>query len=85
MPTTHNHLGNTYKEMGNIKDALTEYTTAIELDPAIADFHNNLGIVYTNIGQLEEAIKEFETAIRLDSKLANVHNNLGIADAKRVI
>src|SRR3989339_1323208 len=83
LPATHNHLGNTYKEIGNIKDALTEYKTAIELDPATADFHNNLGIIYTNIGQLEEAIKKFETAIRLDSKLANVHNNLGIAHAKK--
>ena len=84
MPATHNHLGNTYKEMGNIKNALAEYKTAIELDPATADFYNNLGIVYTNIGQLEEAMDEFETAIRLDPKLANTYNNLGIAHAKRV-
>ncbi|MBI3610942.1 MAG: tetratricopeptide repeat protein [Nitrospirae bacterium] len=74
----HYNLGNVYKRRGRLEEAITEYQTAINLQPDYANAHHNLGVVYKDLGRLEDAIKEYQTALKLQPDFV-AHHNLGVA------
>src|ERR1019366_2557432 len=39
----HNDLGNALATAGRVREAITEYETALRMKPAYAEAHNNLG------------------------------------------
>lgn len=69
----------TYARNLDWQDALTLWTSAVEVNPAAALSHNNLGNVLMEMGRLPDAIAEFQTALRILPASADTHFNLGIA------
>ena len=60
-------LGMTLHGLDRIDEALLQYQTAIEIDPAFANAHERIGGIYYEVrGQLDEAAIWFRTAVALD-------------------
>ncbi|MDA8326733.1 MAG: tetratricopeptide repeat protein [Nitrospiraceae bacterium] len=62
----HNNLGQLYSKNGDFKEAVSEFETAVRLQPGNADIHYNLGCAYMQLIQLEPAAREFEETLKLD-------------------
>jgi tetratricopeptide (TPR) repeat protein len=79
----HTNLGILYRdrhyEQYDIGKALSEYQTAIRLDPKDAWPHNNRGNVYRDQHKPDAAISEYLTATRLDPDGATPHVGLCVA------
>ena len=73
----HYNLGNELAKKNDMDGAITEYRTALNLNPAYVEAHINLGNALHAKGDLERALAEFRTALRLNPSLAIAHNNLG--------
>ena len=75
----HNNLGQAYAKLGKTDDAMAEYTTAAQLDPANAGlYYYNLGAILTNTGKLEEANAAFDKAIAADPNRADPYYWKGV-------
>ncbi|MBF0345660.1 MAG: tetratricopeptide repeat protein [Nitrospirae bacterium] len=74
----HFKLGEIHEQQGNLTDAATEYSMAIELNPNYAEAHNNLGVVYGKQGKLDDALKEIDKALSIKPDYADAHSNLGL-------
>jgi protein O-mannosyl-transferase len=76
----HAGLGFAYAEKGWPEKAISEYVTALKLQPhspaRAADIHNNLGVVYWKMGLTDQARAEFEAAARMDPGNASFAENL---------
>ncbi|HTW66028.1 MAG TPA: tetratricopeptide repeat protein [Bryobacteraceae bacterium] len=76
----HVNLGNALLEIPDrAPQAISEYQTALRIDPNYADAHNNLGAIFLQSGRITEAIAEYQAAVRLDPAYADARSNLGIA------
>ena len=64
---------------GDFKGAISQFTKAIDLEPAYAEAYNNLGIAHSALGELPEAIGNFKKALELNPTDAVAHINLGNA------
>lgn len=62
---------------GDITEAVTLLTRAVEADPANAEAQSNLGFALTQLGRLDEARPHLDAALRANPRLAGAHNNLG--------
>ena len=71
--------GNTKYGLGDYKGAITDYDTAIRLNPDDATAYNNRGAAKHKLGQRFDAIADYDTAIRLKPDYANAYYNSGIA------
>ena len=78
-PRAHNNLGFALAALGQDREAMSHYTTAIQLQPDYDQAHNNLGVVLERLGQFEEAIAHFQEAVRLNPRYVKAHHNLGLA------
>ena len=65
--------------MGDIKDAISDFTKAIILTPEDYGPYSNRGIAYSALGDLDKAIKDFDKALELNPNYANAYNNRGNA------
>ncbi len=63
---------------GNLRGALRELLSAVELDPTLAVAHNALGLVYHSMSRLPDALTHYEKAIENNPKFSEAHNNLGV-------
>ena len=52
--------------LGEYKSAISDFTTAIKLDPDYPAAYNNRGVAYGNLGEHRSAISDYTTAIKLD-------------------
>jgi serine/threonine-protein kinase len=75
----HNNLGNAFKGLGELDDAVAEYRQAAELDPTASAPHGNLGTLLKDRGDLKGAVAEFRLAIELEPKGGFAHFGLGLA------
>ena len=75
----HNNLGNTLFRHGNVAEAVSCFTRAIELKPDLAEAHTSLGVALASQGHVDEAIAEFKEAIRVSPDYAEAYYDLGIA------
>ena len=64
-------------ELGNIQDAIDNYTKAIELDPENVLAWNNLGGIKSTLGDYQGAIESFTKVIEIDPESAFARNNRG--------
>ena len=78
--------GNTKYYLGDYKGAITDYDSAIRLNPDYATTYYNRGNAKITLGQHFAAIADYDTAIRLNAEahlmmptLPHRHNNRGIA------
>jgi tetratricopeptide (TPR) repeat protein len=75
----HNNLGQAYAKLGQTDQAMAEYTTAAQLDPAEAGmYYFNLGAVLTNTGKPDEAITAFDKALAADPNRADAYYWKGV-------
>jgi predicted O-linked N-acetylglucosamine transferase (SPINDLY family) len=75
----HNNLGEAYRALHRIPEAVACYRRALELEPDVAEVHDNLGITLKAQGKLDEAIACYRRAIELKPDFAEAQYNLGIA------
>ena len=69
----HCHLAATHHKLGEMDEALEEYTQALQFNYANIDALAGRGEIYFNKGQLTEAVTDLKSAIELDpdGKLAS--------------
>jgi protein O-mannosyl-transferase len=77
----HYDLGYAYLRLGRIDEAISEYQTALKLNPDFFGAHYDLGYAYLRLGRIDEAVKEYQTAIKLNPDSADAHYHLGKAYA----
>jgi tetratricopeptide (TPR) repeat protein len=73
-----NNLGETYREMGSIGEALDCYRKAVQYRGGYAEAHSNWGIALMAIGRHAEAEQQLTRAIQLNPQLSNAYFNLGV-------
>ena len=64
----YNERGNRYSRSGIYGKAISDYTSAIELDSTYAEAYFNRGGSYYEVGWYDEAIADLSKAIELDPK-----------------
>jgi len=75
----HNNLGQALAKMGKTEDAIAEYNTAAQLDPANAGlYYFNLGAILTNANKADEANLAFDKAIAADPNKAEAYYWKGV-------
>ncbi len=78
-----NNLGNVYKEIKNIDQAMAALQWAVYINPTLAESRVNLGNIYMLKNKVDDAITEYQAAARINPDDSRVHNNLGNAYHKR--
>lgn len=78
-PWVHYELGNVFRDMGRIADAVRAYRAALVLDAGNAAAHNNLGVVLDGLGELDDAIGHYRQALGAEPDFADAHYNLANA------
>lgn len=73
----HSSLGNCFRKNGLLNNAISEYKTALILDPGYAMDYNNLGSCYNEKGMVYEALNEFTKALKLAPDLPVTYNAIG--------
>jgi Flp pilus assembly protein TadD len=64
---------------GDLAGAITEYRTALRLNPNEVEAHIHLGSALNVTGDPDGAITEYRTALRLNPNEVEAHHNLGLA------
>lgn len=62
----------------HMERAVTDYTSAIELDPQYAKAYNNRGNARASLGDEERALQDYDTALELDDSLVLAYFNRGL-------
>ena len=71
-------------EPWQLRDELTAYQRALELNPESSTVHNNLGVYYLNVvGNHAAAADAFRQALRIDPQNQTAHSNLAAVFRKR--
>jgi len=73
----YSNLGNSLRELGDVKAATEFYLKAIKLNPRFSDAYNNLASTYLQMGQTKQAYETYQMALVLDPELADAQNNMG--------
>ena len=79
----HKGLGTSYLTSGNSTNAIKEYETAIQLNPALKEVRNNLGRIYLNNGQLEKAGHLFDEELSINPSNAVCYYNQALLRLKQ--
>jgi tetratricopeptide (TPR) repeat protein len=64
---------------GDLDRAISDYSSAIELDPTYTDAYNNRGNAKNERGDPDGAISDFNQALKLNPKYAYAYNNRALA------
>jgi tetratricopeptide (TPR) repeat protein len=78
-----NNLGNVYKSINNVNQAMASLQWAVYINPSLAESRINLGNIYLIKDRTDDAIAEFQAAIRISPNDSKSHYCLGIAYQKR--
>ncbi|MBW2981510.1 tetratricopeptide repeat protein [Candidatus Woesearchaeota archaeon] len=73
----HLKSGNSRFGVGKLNEAISEYETAIRLDPVYAAAYNNLGVAKGRIKDFDGAAAALKKAIEIKPEDIKAHNNLG--------
>ena len=74
----HCNLANELVKQKNVREAITHYREAIEINPYYASAHSNLGAALAAQGKDEEAITHYLAAIKIKPDQEEAHSNLGV-------
>ncbi|MEZ4672414.1 MAG: DUF4062 domain-containing protein [Anaerolineae bacterium] len=69
--------GTLFYQQGQLADAITAFTSAIELDPQNAVPYNGRGLTYADLDRLDEALSDYNRAIELDPTFPYAYGNRG--------
>jgi tetratricopeptide (TPR) repeat protein len=81
-PAAHLNKAVVHTDQQHPNDALTEYLTALRIDPAFIPGRVNLAMLYDQLGKKKEAEQEFREVIRLAPKLGEAYYSLGLLIAE---
>ncbi len=73
----YSHKGLMYYAIKDYKNALENYTKAIELGDKDAKTFSNMGTLYSEIGQPDKAIENYRKAVQYDPRFVDARRNLG--------
>lgn len=73
------HLGNIYKEMARLDEAIKCYSVAAMLNPTLVEAYSNLGNACKDTGRMEAAITNYRAALMLKPDLPEALCNLAHA------
>ena len=62
----HYNLASALQDMGQIDEAIVNFTRALEIDPTYVDAHFNLGIAFQDKGRYEDSHKCYANAVKLE-------------------
>jgi Flp pilus assembly protein TadD len=77
----HNERGILHLEKGQLDQAITEFTKAIELDPKSDWAYSNRGLAYVRKGQYDQAISDCNKALEINPRDAKAYFGRGLAYA----
>jgi tetratricopeptide (TPR) repeat protein len=77
MPQLYFERGNVFHQMGNLAQALSDYSFAIEKTTNFAQAYCNRGVVHYDLGQFNQALEDYQQALILDPHLIEAHINQG--------
>jgi tetratricopeptide (TPR) repeat protein len=72
--------GNIHAHQGTLKEALSDYNRALELDPKLAEGYVNRGFVLNDLRQPAKASQDFQAALQIQGDYGEAHLGLGFAD-----
>jgi Flp pilus assembly protein TadD len=75
----HLTAGRTFLQAGRINEAIAELSTAVSLDPKLAEAHSLLGLAFDQKGLRDRAKESYEKAMRAEPEDAQTLNNLGFS------
>ena len=78
-PHAHNNLGNAFRDLNRLDEALASYDRALALRPDYAEAYNNRGIALQFLNRLDEALTSYDRALALRPDYAEAYNNRGNA------
>lgn len=78
----YNREGDRCYSLKQYKEAVENYTRAIQLQANNSIFYNNRGCAYDDLGEYDKAVADYNKAIRLDPQDASVYVNQGYLFAK---
>ena len=81
LPLFYNNSAKAHSVEGDLAQAISFLTTAIELNPRYAEAYSNRGAFHDALGQLNNALADLNKAIELDPQFAAAYYNRGIAYA----
>ena len=70
-------------KQGNLPQAISDFTKAIEINPNLADAYYGRGIVYGEQGNFTQAISDCTKAIAINPNLADAYFSRGLAYRKQ--
>jgi len=56
-----------YQTNGNYNEAITQYTSAININSSVSNYYNNIGGCYFSLKEIDAAINNFYSALKIDS------------------
>ena len=83
LSVAHTNRGNAYAAKGDYDLAISDYDTAIKLNPAFSKPFNNRGVALQKKGEYDRAIKDFDEAIKLQPDYASAFANRAETNQKR--
>ena len=72
-------MADKYFNSGDYREAIENYSAAIELEEDCAIAYNNRGCTYAKLEEYDKALSNAECAVRLKPKEANYYDTLGCA------
>lgn len=72
------YLGNMFRDLGKLDDAVTCYQRALIINPDSAELHYNLGVALYLLGKINAAAASYQRALTINRHDADAHYNLGI-------
>jgi tetratricopeptide (TPR) repeat protein len=75
----HSNLGNAYRRLGKLQEAVTSHRRALAIKSDYAEAHNNLGSALRDLGQYAEAADNYRRAIAIKPDFAMGYGNLAKA------
>jgi tetratricopeptide (TPR) repeat protein len=72
--------GNVHAHNGQSREALADFTRALERDPGMATGYVNRGFIFNDLRQPANAVTDFQTAIKIQSNYGEAHLGLALAD-----
>ena len=75
----HYSLGDAYRIVGRLDDAISSYRRSLELNPSTPEAYDHLGATLTQAERFGEAIAAFEKALELRPDFPEALNNLAFA------
>lgn len=75
----YDYLGMAFLKLGDNKEAIKVYQSALRLSPNRDDLYNKLGNIFIEEGETDQAIKSYQSALRIEPKSTAYLYSLGQA------